>query len=231
MNFTWVKAHRLIKTVFSNYVWDIPNSENKVYLTFDDGPTPEITEWTLSQLKNYNAKATFFCIGDNVRKYPEIFQKVIDEGHSIGNHTFNHLNGWKTNNELYVKNVELCDIQIAEGRRQKAEVNMHFEEENLQSNICVLQTYLFRPPYGKIKPSQSKKLRKMGYKIIMWDIISYDFDATVSEITCLENVLNNVQSGSIIVFHDSKKAFTNLEYVLPRTLSFLNEKGFVCEKL
>jgi peptidoglycan/xylan/chitin deacetylase (PgdA/CDA1 family) len=231
MNFTWVKTHRLIKTIFSNYVWDIPNSENRVYLTFDDGPTPEITEWTLSQLKNHNAKATFFCIGDNVRKYPEIVQKVIDEGHSIGNHTFNHLNGWKTATDDYVKNVELCYNQKAEGRRQKAEGNLHSEEENLHSKICVLPTDLFRPPYGKIKPSQSKKLRKMGYKIIMWDIISYDFDATISPEKCLENVLNNLQSGSIIVFHDSKKAFNNLEYVLPRILEFLNEKGFVCEKL
>jgi peptidoglycan/xylan/chitin deacetylase (PgdA/CDA1 family) len=231
MNFTWVKTHRLIKTIFSNYVWDIPNSENRVYLTFDDGPTPEITEWTLSQLKNHNAKATFFCIGDNVRKYPEIVQKVIDEGHSIGNHTFNHLNGWKTATDDYVKNVELCYNQKAEGRRQKAEGNLHSEEENLHSKICVLPTEFFRPPYGKIKPSQSKVLRKLGYRIIMWDIISYDFDANVSEIKCLENVLNNVQSGSIIVFHDSKKAYKNLEYALPQTLEFLKERGFICEKL
>ncbi len=231
MNFTWVKTHRLIKTIFSNYVWDIPNSENRVYLTFDDGPTPEITEWTLSQLKNHNAKATFFCIGDNVRKYPEIVQKVIDEGHSIGNHTFNHLNGWKTATDDYVKNVELCYNQKAEGRRQKAEGNLHSEEENLHSKICVLPTDLFRPPYGKIKPSQSKVLRKLGYRIIMWDIISYDFDANVSEIKCLENVLSNVQSGSIIVFHDSKKAYKNLEYALPQTLEFLKERGFICEKL
>ena len=231
MNFTWVKTHRLIKTIFSNYVWDIPNSENRVYLTFDDGPTPEITEWTLSQLKNHNAKATFFCIGDNVRKYPEIVQKVIDEGHSIGNHTFNHLNGWKTATDDYVKNVELCYNQKAEGRRQKAEGNLHSEEENLHSKICVLPIDLFRPPYGKIKPSQSKVLRKLGYRIIMWDIISYDFDANVSEIKCLENVLSNVQSGSIIVFHDSKKAYKNLEYALPQTLEFLKERGFICEKL
>ena len=200
----WVKAHWIIKKLFSNYVWDIPNNENKVYLTFDDGPTPEITQWTLNQLKEYNAKATFFCIGDNVRKYPEIFQKVINEGHSIGNHTFNHLNGWKTNTSDYIKNVKL------------------YETEHCK---------LFRPPYGKIKPSQSKILRKLGYRIIMWDIISYDFDATISKEQCLENVLKNVKSGSIIVFHDSKKAFSNLEYALPRTLQFLKEKGFVCEKI
>jgi peptidoglycan/xylan/chitin deacetylase (PgdA/CDA1 family) len=207
----WVKAHWIIKKVFSNYVWDIPNNENKVYLTFDDGPTPEITEWTLNQLKEHNAKATFFCIGDNVRKYPEIFQKVINEGHSIGNHTFNHLNGWKTSTSDYIENVKLYET----------------EHCKLNTEHCKL----FRPPYGKIKPSQSKILRKFGYKIIMWDIISYDFDNTISKEKCLENVLKNVKSGSIIVFHDSKKAFSNLEYALPRTLEFLKEKGFVCEKI
>ncbi|WP_298307824.1 polysaccharide deacetylase family protein [Flavobacterium sp.] len=207
----WVKAHWTIKKLFSNYVWDIPNNENKVYLTFDDGPTPEITEWTLQLLKEYNAKTTFFCIGDNVRKYPEIFQKVINEGHSIGNHTFNHLNGWKTNTSDYIKNVKLYET----------------EHCKLNTEHCKL----FRPPYGKIKLSQSKILRKFGYKIIMWDIISYDFDNTISKEKCLENVLKNVKSGSIIVFHDSKKAFTNLEYVLPRTLEFLKKKGFVCEKI
>ena len=207
----WVKAHWIIKKLFSNYVWDIPNNENKVYLTFDDGPTPEITEWTLNQLKEYNAKATFFCIGDNVRKYPEIFQKVINEGHSIGNHTFNHLNGWKTNTSDYIENVKLYET----------------EHCKLNTEHCKL----FRPPYGKIKPSQSKILRKLGYKIIMWDIISYDFDNTISKEKCLENVLKNLKSGSIIVFHDSKKAFTNLEYALPRTLEFLKKKGYVCAKI
>ena len=105
----WVKAHWIIKKLFSNYIWNIPNSENKVYLTFDDGPTPEITKWVLSKLKEYNAKATFFCIGDNIRKNPEIFQRVINEGHSIGNHTFNHLNGWKTSTKDYIENTNRCD--------------------------------------------------------------------------------------------------------------------------
>lgn len=210
MNFSWVKTNRFIKTIFPNYVWDVLNHENKVYLTFDDGPTPEITEWTLAQLKLYNAKATFFCIGDNVRKFPEIFQKVINEGHSIGNHTFNHLNGWKTTTEEYISNAKLYET----------------EHCKLTTEHC----NLFRPPYGKIKPSQSKILRKQGYKIIMWDVISYDFDAFITPEKCLENVLKNVQSGSIIVFHDSKKAFQNLGFVLPRTLQFLNEKGYVCEK-
>ena len=207
----WTKTHSIFKKLFSNYIWDLPNHENKVYLTFDDGPTPEITEWTLNQLKAYEAKATFFCIGDNIRKYPEIFQKVIQSGHSIGNHTFNHLNGWKTSITDYVENTKLYEKE-----------HCKLSNENCQ---------LFRPPYGKIKPSQSKALRKLGYKIIMWDVISYDFDKTISKETCLENVLKNIQPGSIIVFHDSIKAFPNLEFVLPRTLKFLKEKGFVCSKI
>jgi len=207
----WIKTNRLVKILFPNYVWSIPNDEKKVYLTFDDGPTPEITEWVLEQLKNYNAEATFFCIGDNCRKYPEIFQKVISENHSIGNHTFNHLKGWKTSTEDYIENTQLCQSQFT----------IH--------NSPFIN--LFRPPYGKIKRSQAKKLREIGYKIIMWDIISYDFDHTTSKEKCLENVLKNIESGSIIVFHDSKKAWQNLEYVLPKTLEFLKEKGFTCEKI
>lgn len=215
----WVKTSQVVKWVFPNYVWDIPNAENKVFLTFDDGPTPEITEWVLEQLKSHGAKATFFCIGNNIEKYPEIFQKVISEGHAIGNHTFNHLKGWKTSVDGYLENTTLCNKQMAEN------------EEYLHSETCVLQTNLFRPPYGKIKPSQSKKLRALGYKIIMWDIVSYDFDKEISREQCLENVLKHVQSGSIIVFHDSLKAEQNLKYALPKTLEFLKGKGYRCEKI
>lgn len=211
MKLHWVKTHRTIKKIFSNYVWDIPNTENNVYLTFDDGPTPEITQWTLNHLKNYNAKATFFCIGDNIRKHPEVFKELLKDGHSIGNHTFNHLNGWKTNTKEYIENTKL------------------FEEE--YSKLTHEKCTLFRPPYGKIKPSQSKILRKMNYKIIMWDVLSVDFDAAITPEQCLENVLQNISAGSIIVFHDSVKAYSNLEYVLPRTLEFLKQKGFVCAKL
>lgn len=211
MKISWVKTHWLIKKIFPNYVWDVPNTERKVYLTFDDGPTPEITDWTLNQLKQHHAKATFFCIGDNIRKYPHIFEKLISEGHSIGNHTFNHLNGWNTSTPHYIENAQL------------------YESEH--SKLTTRKCRLFRPPYGKIKPSQSKKLRKSGYKIIMWDVLSEDFDASITKEKCLKNVLQNVQSGSIIVFHDSIKAFPHLEYVLPRTLHFLKEKGFVCDRI
>ena len=215
MSCYWVKTNVLIKKLFSHYIWDIPNAENKIYLTFDDGPTPEITEWVLEELQKYNAKATFFCIGNNIEKHPDIFEKIIAKGHSIGNHTFNHLNGWKTDTEEYLENVNLCESSIL----------------NLKSTILNLQSKLFRPPYGKIKMAQSKRLRQLGYKIIMWDVLSADFDTRISPEKCLENVLKNVKSGSIIVFHDSIKAFPNLEYTLPKALQYWAAKGFVFEKI
>jgi peptidoglycan-N-acetylglucosamine deacetylase len=213
MDILWIKTNRIIKTIFSNYVWDIPNNEKKIYLTFDDGPIPEITEWVLEQLKIYNCKATFFCIGNNIEKHPEVFNKLILEGHAIGNHTFNHVKGWNTSKKAYLKEVEQCEEEI---------------QKNLPKN---LQSKLFRPPYGKIKPLQSGKLRKLGYKIIMWDVLSADYKKEISKEKCLENVLKNVVSGSIIVFHDSVKAFPNLEYVLPKTLQFLSENGYRCERI
>lgn len=213
MNALWVKTNKIIKQLFSNYIWSISTNKPIVYLTFDDGPTPEITEWVLSQLKDYDAKATFFCIGNNIKKYPEIFKKVIEGEHAIGNHTFNHVKGWETSNQTYFEEVDTCEKSI--------------QKYSLKSP----QTKLFRPPYGKIKPSQSKGLRKKGFKIIMWDVLSVDFDATITPEKCLSNVTKNIDNGSIIVFHDSLKAFQNLEYALPKTLEFLKNKGFVCAKL
>lgn len=213
MNLLWVKTNKIIKELFSNYVWSISTNDPKVYLTFDDGPTPEITEWVLELLKRYNAKATFFCIGNNIEKHPEIFKKIITDGHAIGNHTFNHVKGWKTSNHKYFEEVDHCEKSI----------------QNLSVNST--QTKLFRPPYGKIKPSQSKVLRNKGYKVIMWDVLSVDFDKNTSAEKCLSNVTKNIENGSIIVFHDSTKAFPNLEYALPKTLDFLKNKGIVCEKL
>ena len=207
----WIKTSAFIKKIVPNFVWSIPNKDNIIYLTFDDGPTPTITEWVLQELNKYQAKATFFCIGNNIEKHPDIFEKVITKGHTIGNHTFNHLNGWKTSTEDYLEDVLLC--QSAIGYQLSA------------------VSYFFRPPYGKIKPSQAKKLRQLGYKIIMWDVLSADFDEKISPEKCLENVLNNVESGSILVFHDSVKAFPNLEFTLPKVLKILTEKGFVFEAI
>ncbi|MDI1306818.1 MAG: polysaccharide deacetylase family protein [bacterium] len=210
MKLHWIKTSWIIKKLFSNYIWDLPNTRNKVYLTFDDGPIPEITEWVLEELKKHKAKATFFCIGDNIEKHPEIFKKVINEGHAIGNHTFNHLNGWKTTTESYIENFIRC-------------------EKIIQKFVTNLKSKVFRPPYGKIKTTQAKEIRRLGYKIIMWDVLSADFDQKLSKEECLENVLSNIELGSIIVFHDSIKSFKNLEYVLPRTLAYLEKNDFICD--
>jgi peptidoglycan/xylan/chitin deacetylase (PgdA/CDA1 family) len=211
----WIKTHRIIKKIFSNFIWDIPNNEKKIYLTFDDGPTPEITFWVLNQLEQYNAKATFFCIGKNIAAHPEIFNQILEKGHSIGNHTNNHLNGWKTATDEYLANFELCEAAIS---------NQRSEIKNLKSKI-------FRPPYGKIKEAQAKKLRQQGYKIIMWDVLSADFDQNITKEACLDNVVSNTKSGSIIIFHDSVKAFKNLEYVLPKVLKHLAEHQFSFEAI
>lgn len=213
MKFYWIKTNWIIKKIFSKYTWDVSNTENTVYLTFDDGPIPEVTAWVLEELEKNGFKATFFCIGENIDKHPEIFKKVISEGHAIGNHTFNHLNGWKTATEDYIENVAKCE-----------EVIQKSIDYNLKSKI-------FRPPYGKLKTAQSKAIQKLGYKIIMWDVLSADFDTAISKEKCLDNVLSNVTPGSIIVFHDSVKAFKNLEYVLPKTLAFLKENKYNCDVL
>jgi peptidoglycan/xylan/chitin deacetylase (PgdA/CDA1 family) len=194
------KSPTLIKQYYSKLIWDIPNDENKIYLTFDDGPIPEVTEWVLDVLKKYQIKATFFCIGDNVKKHPGIYQRILDEGHAVGNHTQNHLKGWKTVDETYLKNVEECAEQI--------------------------NSTLFRPPYGKIKKSQFKLINQ-HYSIIMWDVLSGDFDVKTTLEKCYNNVVKNTKSGSIIVFHDSIKASKNLKYALPKAIEFLLNKGFI----
>lgn len=198
------KIPNFLQRLFSKYTFSLPTSEKVIYLTFDDGPISEVTPWVLEQLAAYNAKATFFMIGDNVRKYPKVYAQVLNEKHRIGNHTFNHLNGWKTTNEIYFKNVAEC--------------------------AAVIDTKLFRPPYGKLKPSQAKYLRKQ-YQIVLWDILSGDFDATISSEQCLDNILKNAEKGSIIVFHDSLKAEKHLRFVLPKVLEHFSKKGFVFKKV
>lgn len=210
MKFYWIKTNWIIKKIFPNYTWDVSNTGNTIYLTFDDGPIPEITTWVLEELKKFALKATFFCTGENIDKHPEIFKKVIREGHVIGNHTFNHLNGWKTPTEIYIENIQLCEKVI---------------EKTTNYNS---KSKLFRPPYGKLKTAQARAIEKLGYEIIMWGVLSADFDTTISKEQCLDNVLSNVKPGSIIVFHDSVKAFKNLQYVLPKTLAFLKENNFDC---
>jgi peptidoglycan/xylan/chitin deacetylase (PgdA/CDA1 family) len=200
----FIKTPWIAKKFFSSYEWSLPAEENDVYLTFDDGPHPTITPWVLDQLKQFNAKATFFCIGNNVEKYPDVYQKVLDEKHAIGNHTYHHLNGWKTDDNKYINDVSAA--------------------------AQLIQSNLFRPPHGRIRSSQAKRIpgamKKDDVRIIMWDVLSADFDSSFSPEQCLNNVLENVSPGSIIVFHDSEKAFNNLKYALPKTLESLKEAGF-----
>lgn len=203
MRLYFIKTPRILKRLFAKYTWSFFSTQKEIFLTFDDGPIPKVTEFVLDQLHLFNAKATFFCIGDNIRKYPAVFSRIINEGHSVGNHTFNHLNGWKNSNTTYINNINKC--------------------ENLLSHQ---KTKLFRPPYGKIKRKQAKQLLANGYKIIMWDVLSADFDPTITKEKCLQNVLRNVENGSIIVFHDSIKASDKLYYVLPKVLEEFSLQGY-----
>ncbi len=196
--------------MFPNYIWDMATTNKELYLTFDDGPTPKITNWTLDILKQYDAKATFFCIGSNIEKHPNIFENIIKDGHAIGNHTQNHIKGWTTKNKNYLKDIK------------EAQTIINSKTENLQSSIVTL----FRPPYGQIKPKQGKKLIDLDYKIIMWDVLSFDWEQDISEEKCLENVLSKSKSGSIVVFHDSVKASRNMMYALPKVLEYFSKKGF-----
>ncbi|GAB1856639.1 polysaccharide deacetylase family protein [Flavobacteriaceae bacterium MHTCC 0001] len=205
-----VKTPKAIQWLFPNYVWNIDTAQKAIYLTFDDGPTPEITEWTLATLAKYNAKATFFCIGDNIKKYPYIFQKIINAGHAIGNHTQHHLKGWKTKRTIYLRDVEIASEVI---------------RANIQNSEFKIQN-LFRPPYGKITPKQGKLLIEKGYNIIMWDVLSFDWDKNISQEACLTNVISKTKNGSIVVFHDSVKAAHNMQYALPKVLDYFNERGF-----
>jgi peptidoglycan-N-acetylglucosamine deacetylase len=204
----FIKTPWLVKKLYPQYVWDVPTTNNEVYLTFDDGPHPQITPWVLEQLKVYNAKATFFCIGKNVVQYPETYRQILAEGHTVGNHTHNHLNGWKVPVDDYIANIKEAARYI--------------------------QSPLFRPPYGRIKRKHVPYLNEAmqaSAKVIMWDVLSADFDVTISMEQCAANVLKHTQPGSVIVFHDSEKAFKNLEYTLPLVLDDLVKRGMVCKAL
>ncbi len=209
MKWYFVKTPRFIEKLFNKQTWRFSSKKKEIYLTFDDGPTPEITQWVLKTLALYHAKATFFCIGKNIKNHPDIFHKILDGGHAIGNHTYAHCNGWKTSTINYVKSVLKTEKEIEK-----------FKHKNLNTQK------LFRPPYGKIKPSQTKMLRKNNYQIIMWTVLSADFDSSITSNTCLEYVINNVENGSIIVFHDSVKAFKKLQDTLPKILAYFSEKGY-----
>lgn len=204
-----------VKWIFKRRIWEGSARDKAVYLTFDDGPIPEVTPWVLEQLKRYNAKATFFCIGDNVQKHPKILQQIYAEGHAIGNHTFNHLNGWKTSAPEYLLNT------------LKAQ---HLIEKNLPEKNDGKKP-LFRPPYGRMTRKQGKQLRQRGFKVVMWSIISMDYNTSLSAEKCTKNVLKHVKPGSIIVFHDSLKAEKNLKHILPKILEELSRENYRFKEL
>jgi peptidoglycan-N-acetylglucosamine deacetylase len=197
-----VKTPWLLKAAYPTLTWKVPTHLNEVFITFDDGPHKEITPFVLETLQKNYARATFFCLGKNVEANKKVFASIIDDGHAIGNHTYNHYNGWKTDDETYLKDV------------MKARK--------------VIDSKLFRPPYGRAGKFQIQQLKKF-FNIIMWDVLSGDFDINLSPEKCLKNVISNTEPGSIIVFHDSEKAFKRLEYTLPRVLENFAEKGFTCK--
>lgn len=181
----------------------MPTNEKVIYLSFDDGPHPEITPFVLDLLKQYHARASFFCIGHNVERYPQVYEQIIAEGHSVGNHTYDHKNGFRVKDQEYLKDVQKAEKWI--------------------------QSDLFRPPYGRLRSKQARKLN--NYRIVMWDVLSGDFDPSLKKEKCLEMVKAKTGPGSILVFHDSEKAREKLEFVLPAMLSFFKQRGFRFENI
>jgi peptidoglycan/xylan/chitin deacetylase (PgdA/CDA1 family) len=205
----------ILQRLCKKLMWKGSGKGKVVYLTFDDGPTPKITTWVLEQLELFNAKATFFCIGKNIVANANIVDQVIAGGHALGNHTFEHLNGWKTKTKDYLANCVKAQLII----------------DKSYGLSSIGKKLYFRPPYGKIRPIQARKLRKLNYEIVMWDVLSGDFDTQLSPEKCLSNVIQNVQKGSIVVFHDSIKAEERLRFTLPKVLEYFTEKGYRFEGL
>lgn len=195
-----LQPKRLLRKIYPKAEWHYSRNEKNIYLSFDDGPIPVLTEWVLDELKNQNAKATFFCVGANILKHQTLFERIRNEGHLAGNHSMFHGKGFGMPSYDYVKDAETC--------------------RNLVENS------LFRPPYGQLKRGQYRLLLKKGFRIVMWDVISYDYEK-ISPEQCLKIAINNTRNGSVIVFHDNLKAEQNIKYVLPRYIDHFKEKGFV----
>ena len=195
-----VKTPRIIDNLYAKRIWRMNEVEKVVYLTFDDGPIPEITPWILDRLNEYQAKATFFCVGENVLRHEDIYERILAEGHQVGNHTHKHLNASKYSDEQYFEDVEAC--------------------------AQVMDTSLFRPPYGRLGKQKEKHLLEKGYQIIMWDVLSGDFDPKVDGEKCFDNVIKHVQNGSIVVLHDNIKSIETIHFALPKILDHLTAQGY-----
>lgn len=193
--------YNILSTILKGTLWRIQNDYNRVFVTFDDGPNPNTTPFILQTLDNYDVKATFFCVGKNIERYPELFQQIVERGHSVGNHTYSHIKGWACNNIEYFDDIKLAGQYVSSA--------------------------LFRPPYGRIKLSQIKALRQC-YMIVFWSVLSYDYVEKITPMECLSNVVPRVKSGDIIVFHDSVKAFPRMSFALPRLLDYLQKNNMIC---
>jgi peptidoglycan-N-acetylglucosamine deacetylase len=197
----FVKTPKFIRSLFPSLVWRKENSQNKIWLTFDDGPSAEATPFILKTLKDEQVKATFFLVGEQIEQYPDLFKQIMAEGHIVANHSYLHKNGWLSNNSAYFNDIKKCQKLIPKNK-------------------------LFRPPYGKISLMQIKHLKKK-YKIILWDVLSWDFSSNITAKKVKQNVLENTISGSIIVFHNNQKSFKNLKPILKETIQELKQKGFL----
>jgi len=203
-----IKTPFWLRAFYPKCTWNIPSNDKVIYLSFDDGPHPEATPFVLAELKKYHAKATFFCIGNNVLKHPNIFESILQEGHRVGNHTYDHLNGWKTTTNEYI--------------------------ENIKDATAIIESNLFRPPYGRITKRQIRALSSMKnlpQQIIMWDVLSGDFDLKLNGEDCARNVIKNTKPGSIIVFHDSQKAWDRMSVALPMVLAYFSQLGYRFETI
>ena len=195
---------RFLQRWFPNLIWNIPNDENSVFLTFDDGPTPEVTPWVLEMLRQYNAKATFFCLARNAERHPDLFARIVAEGHAIGNHSYSHLKGWGTSTKQYLEDIDYASTY--------------------------LNTNLFRPPYGRFTPKQFRLLRER-YRVVLWSIISMDYSRCVSGRRVAQYVMSHIKPGDIVVFHDSLKAERNLRYALPFVLETIAMRGYTARAI
>jgi len=201
-----VRTPWLFKKVYPTCTWQMPAEGNRVYLSFDDGPHGDMTPFVLDELAKREARASFFAIGNNVERRPDLYRRIIDEGHAVGNHTFSHMNGWQVPDEAYLEDIRKASAWI--------------------------DSPLFRPPYGRVSHSQTRKIELgLGMRIIMWTLLSGDFDPELDEERCLRNVIDRMRAGDIIVFHDSTKASKKLTYVLPRVMDEIGERGWRCEKI
>ena len=198
-----IKTPFWLRAIYPQCTWKIPSQEKVIYLSFDDGPHPDATPFVLAELKKYNAKATFFCIGNNVLKHPNVYELILSEGHKVGNHTYDHVNGWKTETKDYL--------------------------ENIKDAAALIDSNLFRPPYGRITKKQIRTLllnKELPQEIVMWDVLSGDFDLKIDGATCAKNVIKHAGPGSIIVFHDSQKAWDRMSFALPLVLDYFSKLGY-----